>query len=492
MRSSSLAITPPVAASERPKRMRARRLRVDDLKLGVLAVTCRHGELGVLVGVAEDVSMHGLSVVLAATASPRALLVGDRLDQVRITCDAGTLYDGHAQVRRTTDRGDALVVGLELDLIGLDLARLYRSAARRDFARRWESATQRAQRANIRPEFKVWVADVRSMLASAHEFLAGEERTLATEDRRTRIEAETEYLAEIVPDLLEALEQAKSDLARLVGEFDDVEHADHRAYCKLHLAPFLTQSPFLRRALEKPLGYAGDYEMMNMLYRDGAEGDSLFGRALNLCFTHEPAAQANKNRIAYIGGLIREALDAQPGERIRIASLGCGPAREIEAILEESPEFGSRLDVALIDQEDRAIAHCERVLAPLAAATGARVQFIRDGLRTLLTRDSLVDKLGERELIYSAGLFDYLDTRMFSRISSVLFEALVPGGLLAIGNVAAHNPSRWVMEYFSDWFLIHRTPEQLRALVEAVTPRPQHVSVDAEPSGVNLFLLVRR
>lgn len=492
MRNSSLAIVPPVEPPPRPKRLRARRLRVEDLKLGVLTVAFRHAELGVLVGTAEDVSMYGLSVVLVATTLPHALLVGDCVDNVRITCDAGALYDGRAQVRRVSHRTDAFVIGLELDQHGLDLARLYRSAARHDFARRWDSATQRAQQVNVRPEFKVWVSDLRSMLASAHDFLSAEERALASEDRRTRLEAEREYLDEIVPDLLEALEQAKRDLARLVGDFTDAEHAEHRAYCKLHVSPFLTQSPFLRRALEKPLGYAGDYEMMNMLYRDGAEGETLFGRALNLCFTQEPAAQANKNRIAYLGGVLRSVLAEHPHRRIRVASLGCGPAREIEALLEESPELGARLDIALIDQEDRAIAHCERVLAPLAAATGARVQFIRDGLRALLTRDSLADKLGERELIYSAGLFDYLDTRMFSRLTAVLYEALTPGGLLAIGNVAAHNPSRWVMEYFSDWFLIHRTPEQLTALVEGITPVPQSIEVDAEPSGVNLFLRLRR
>ena len=90
---------------------------------------------------------------------------------------------------------------------------------------------------------------------------------------------------------------------RLVGDFTESEHVEHRAYCKLHLGPFLTQSPFLRRALEKPLGYAGDYEMMNMLYRDPAEGDTLFGRALN-CVSPTSRAQANKNRIDYIGRLI--------------------------------------------------------------------------------------------------------------------------------------------------------------------------------------------
>jgi extracellular factor (EF) 3-hydroxypalmitic acid methyl ester biosynthesis protein len=278
----------------------------------------------------------------------------------------------------------------------------------------------------------------------------------------------------------------------LVSGLTAEQHSDHRAYCTTQLSQFLKQSPFLRRALEKPLGYAGDYEMMNMLYRDPAEGETLLGKALNLCFTDEPAAQANKNRIAYLGRLIRRTLEQRPDGRVRIASLGCGPAREIETLLAESPELGQRLEIALIDQEERAIAYCERTLAPLAAQTGARIQFIREGLRSLLTKDCLSEKLGHCGLIYSAGLFDYLDDRLFSRIIGVLYEALDDGGDVVIGNVAAHNPSRWIMEYFAEWFLIHRTPEQLRALAAGLTPSPSLLHVEAEPTGINLFLHVHR
>ncbi|MGE0872645.1 MAG: hypothetical protein AB7P03_29085 [Kofleriaceae bacterium] len=473
--------------------MRARRLRIEDLKLGVVEVACTHAEVGTIRGVAQDVSMHGLSVAVRTNdGQPRALLVGDRLLDVRVTCEAGPLYDGKALVRRITPREEDLVIGLELDQGGLDLGRLYRSGARREFARRWESVVERSRFPGVRAEFKAWVADLRSILASAHSFLAEEERALASEDRRVRTDTEAEYLTVLGRDVIELIEAAKRDLAQLVVGFSEAEHLEHRAYCRLHLGQFLTQSPFLRRALEKPLGYAGDYEMMNMLYRDPAEGETLFGRALNLCFTQEQAAQANKNRISFIGKLIREAIEAHPGRRVRIASLGCGPAREIEALLDQSPELGPRLEVALIDQEDRAIAHCERVLAPQAAATGARLLFIRERLRAMLNQDSLAKALGERELIYSAGLFDYLDARWFSRIAAMLYAALTPHGQLAIGNVATHNPSRWIMEYFSEWFLIHRSREQLVELVGQLAPAPARVWVDAEPTGVNLFLMLRR
>jgi hypothetical protein len=156
-------------ASDRSMRMRARRLRVEEIKLGYISVVAKHPELGKLEGAAEDVSMHGLSVVLTgAPEGERTLLVGDRLDDVVITCDAGTLYEGHALVRRISAFGDDLEdlnVGLELDHRGLDLGWIYRSGARREFAKRWEAVSQHSRYAGIKPEFKAWIADMRTLVS---------------------------------------------------------------------------------------------------------------------------------------------------------------------------------------------------------------------------------------------------------------------------------------------------------------------------------------
>ena len=130
-----------------------------------------------------------------------------------------------------------------------------------------------------------------------------------------------------------------------------------------------------RLDLAKPLGYAGDYEMMNMLYRDHAEGDSLFGRALNLYAAQEGAARANINRLEYLSKKIRAAIEVRG--RVRVASIGCGPARELSVLLQESPELGPYIDVALIDQEERVLTYCERTLSPIAMRTGAKVHFER-------------------------------------------------------------------------------------------------------------------
>ncbi|MDB4965231.1 MAG: SAM-dependent methyltransferase [Myxococcales bacterium] len=482
-----------VAESRQPKRMRARRLRIADLKLGEVRVRLTHSSLGDVDATAEDISLHGVALVVPAAAARRDLvLIGDRVDHLVLSCADGRLYDGTATVRRVNERGAELVLGLEVDSSGIDLSEVYRCGTRVDFAKRWEQASRAAKYEHIVTPFKEWVGSVRTMLEGAQRFLDFEDRTLASEDLRTAQQARQQYLAVIVPDLLARINEARGELAKIVEGFTDEQHAAHRAYSSLHLSPFLKQAPFVRRALEKPLGYAGDYEMMNMLYRDPAEGETLLGKALNFCFTEEPAAQANKNRIDYIGRLIRQALKDHPEGRVRIASLGCGPAREIEALLHSAPSLGARLDIALIDQEDRAIAHCEQTLAPLAARTGARIRFIREGIRNLLSKDRLSQKLGHCALIYSAGLFDYLEDRAFSRILSVLYEALVPGGLVAVGNVASNNPSRWVMEYFAEWFLIHRSPADLLRLSSEIAKTAESVDVDAEATGINLFLRIRR
>ena len=161
------------------------------------------------------------------------------------------------------------------------------------------------------------------------------------------------------------------------------------------------------------------------------------------------------------------------------------------ALLERSPELGKRLDVALIDQEDRVITFCERTLGPLAARSGMRLHLIRESVRRLLTSRQLSATLGKRDLIYSAGLFDYLNPRSFKALITSLYEALAPGGQLLVGNVATHNPTRWFMEYCLDWFLIHRSGAELLALAADLRPVPGDLAVESEPLGVNLFLRIR-
>lgn len=476
---------------ERTPRLRARRIPVDISTLGPVRAELTHGSLGKLEGEVRDLSLHGVAVALPAT-NGSVLFTGDRFERLEVVCDDRVLFRGKGTIRRVGGDGERIVVGIELEDDGLDLAELHRHETRRNFAQRLEELSAASRYAEVSPAFKAWVADLHGYLTLTREFLGEEELALASEDQLTRQEAEKQYLAELAPRFVAEMAEFYGQLGPLVSELDENEHTLYRAYFRLHVLPLLQESPLLRRSFEKPLGYAGDYEMMNMLYRDHAEGHSLFAKALNIYGASESAARANINRIDYLGAKIREEVAARSMERVRLASIGCGPSREIAALLQRSPEIGRRLDIALIDQEERSMEYCERTLAPLARQTGAKIHFVRESVRRLISTRKLAEALGERELIYSAGLFDYISDRSFGALAGVLYGALSDGGTLAIGNVAMHNPSRHMMEYYLDWFLIHRTEGQLLSYGEALQPKASAVRVDSEPTGVNLFLIVTR
>lgn len=478
----------PVRLADPPRttKLRPRRIEVDSERLGPVRATFRFEGVDVA-GEVKDLSLFGLALFLPEGAP--VFLRGDKIRFLEVGCGDRILYQGPAGIRRVGHEGERTVLGLELLGAGLDLAELYREEARRTILQKVQPLAHRLeQQRQVRPEFKAWVADVRASLEELKDFLDGEERALQVEDRLTREEKLAQYIEALRPWIVQEMTAVRQQMNELVGGFTEEEHALHKAYVRRHLLPLFSLAPFAARSLEKPLGYAGDYEMMNMLYRDHAEGDSLFGKLLNVYVTSEDAAQANINRVPFLGEKIRERIAASTSDRVRIASIGCGPAKEIEILLRESPELGRRLDVALLDQEEQSMSYCERVLTPLVRSTGARIQFIREPVRRLLTTRRLEQALGAREMIYSAGLFDYLEDRISSALITSLFGALTPGGLLCVGNVAVDNPSRWMMEYFGDWFLIYRDRDDLLRLAAHLRPAPTEAWVDSEPLQVNLFL----
>lgn len=491
---SHIAELAPRAASEaakkrtiRDRKLRARRIRIDELAVAQLTVSASHTSLGRFECRVQDLALYGMRLIVDGGEDLGLVLAGDRLAQVELALRGQVLYSGDALVRRVSGKGDHWILGVELPERGIDLDALYRLDHRAGVGERLRNAVQ--QHRDVSQEFKAWTADLIDFFEAAKQCLDREEAALADADLWTREEATQDCIAEASPLICDRLNQASIELSEFVGDFDDDAHSVHRRFYRRHLCKYFHRAPLLRRAYYKPLGYSGDYEMMNMLYRSHSEGDTLFGKVVNVYACQEAAAKANINRIEYFNRRIMELLESGSTDRLRIASIGCGPAHEIRTLLETHPEVGQHIDVALIDQEERAIQYCERTLAPLATKTGARIHFIGESIRRLLSARSLQDALGTRDLVYSAGLFDYLSDRSFQALLNTLYDACAPGGHLYIGNVNAEtNTTKWSMEYASDWYLIHRSRETLAELAAGLVPEPSLVRVEAEPLGVNLFL----
>ncbi|MEM8680474.1 MAG: hypothetical protein AAGF97_14085, partial [Planctomycetota bacterium] len=94
------------------------------------------------------------------------------------------------------------------------------------------------------------------------------------------------------------------------------------------------------------------------------------------------------------------------------------------------------------------------------------------------------------DLIVCPGFFDYLDQREMAELLRFFYDQLRADGQLVAFNFAEPNPSRAYMEWIGNWYLVYRTPDDLRAARhEAGIPESQE-SLGAEAENVNLLIQV--
>jgi extracellular factor (EF) 3-hydroxypalmitic acid methyl ester biosynthesis protein len=306
---------------------------------------------------------------------------------------------------------------------------------------------------------------------------------------REWMEAITPQTTAMIAELFNRFEQVA---CKVEPEFVPV----HQALGRRMLHPLILAAPFVYRTLHKPLGYAGDYEMVNMIVRDPYEGASMFAKAFNVCALSRPPIVAHRNRLEYLTEKLKQETLRRlaAGQRPRILTIGCGPAHEVRAFL-RNYEFSDKVDFTLIDFDAETLEHTASALAEIKRKHGRStgVQVIKRSVQQMLkqsARAAHVEPHEQYDLIYCAGLFDYLPDPVCRSLIALFDNLLAPGGLQLVTNVDTHA-SRKEMEYFLEWHLIYRNTDAMLALVP---PRIERdcVSILREPSGINVFVEIRK
>ncbi|MGB0678069.1 MAG: hypothetical protein ACPGUV_00230 [Polyangiales bacterium] len=493
MSKSTNTSIPRIPARQYAEPFRSRRMQSQAFAEGLEVVLQQKSGIGdPLHGTGKDLSARGVKVSFSSKHqdSHTWLRQGTSLDNVEIYYFDTPIFSGKGTVRHHEVQGSESIVGIELIGPNVSFDVVYADTIRLDFRYRIQGLATRAQDVlRMQPhDFRQWLEGCKDTLRSLREFLNAEEVQWKDADVVSRAHALEILIDEACSLFLPVMHAFRDVLNQRVANFSEEEHAHHQAMFREVLGELLFESHFIHRAFHKPLGYAGDYELMSMLYRPKPEGPSLFSQLLTQHAKDEAAGRATINRLEYVSRIIRSVVDSSSRDRVCIASIGCGAARELVYLLSQTPEIGERLDIALLDQDTRALEVCEKVLLPFSRRTGAQFSFIGDPIQSLIRENQLGACLGGKDLIYSVGLYDYLDDKIFVDLSKVLYSALNPGGKLVIGNMAAHNPTLYWMAYAMDWFLIHRSEQDLLQLASKVVSQTNKTVVDAEPTGINLFL----
>ncbi len=237
------------------------------------------------------------------------------------------------------------------------------------------------------------------------------------------------------------------------------------------------QNTIQGHGLRKPFGYAGDFIMIDKIYTRHTSKKPKY-RLWDEYFHRQAAPQAVCNRKAYFKKLVRDSLNGK--KSISLLNVGSGPGRDL-AELYDSLCLPHRLHTTCVDMDKRAIAYAQELNKPYALYT----KFVYRNVLRLQCQQNF-------NLIWSAGLFDYFNDKVFVSVLSHFRNYLKPGGEIVIGNFNEdHNPSREYMEIFGEWFLHHRSEQQLYELAEKAGFCKHEISVDREPENVNLFLHIK-
>jgi len=255
-------------------------------------------------------------------------------------------------------------------------------------------------------------------------------------------------------------------------------------YFRKNVGDIMYQSAYAHRAFHKPKGYAGDYEMMNHVYKRELRGNTLFAKCLQRYFVDEPAGRAVRGRESYLRNRIKQCLKDFHGESIiRICSVASGPAIEIQNLFSEEGFDSKKVEIHLLDQDLDALKHSQRKITELAHLHGKAANL---HLHNLTMRNVIKEGLPLKEvhLIYSAGLFDYFSDPVATYAAKRLSEALKPGGCLVIGNFSMDNPNQFAMGLIMDWNLVYRSEQTMNDLYGKIGSSYQ---LEKEEHGINLF-----
>ena len=235
-----------------------------------------------------------------------------------------------------------------------------------------------------------------------------------------------------------------------------------------------------QRTRVKPLGYAGDFQLIDWIYT-GACAPEGPGQLFDRMFHSYEAAEAVRNRKSYF---VEKCIDLahSTDQRVDVLDLACGSCRDVLEAFEVS-QNGHNMFFHCVDQEPRAIHYAQRLIADLDH---------HDHVQLDVANVFKISTDRQYDMIWSAGLFDYLDHRTIVLLLKRVWRHLKDGGRIVFGNFGPNNPTRKGMELVGKWFLIHRSAQELVEIVRETGLPVREIEVESEPNGINLFCVITK
>jgi len=296
-------------------------------------------------------------------------------------------------------------------------------------------------------------------------------------DEPLTLEIEQFDIDAYIKELFEKNGPDREEFVELYGLLNQVK-AEDIPHIRELIAPLLNKNTLIGFSYTKPFGYSGDFFIIEKLYQYYTSPDERY-RKWDEFLLSSGAVVAVRNRKTLAIGIFEQLNEKAMGLRQDVMILGSGPVTETFEFFEKYPD--SPLIFEMIDMDKRAIAYAKNKNRKyLDRMTFHNANVIR------------YDPEKKFDLIWSAGLFDYFKNKHFVFLIKRYYQYLNEGGEMIIGNFNIDSPSRKSMEILCDWFLYHRSADELKQFAIQAGIDKSKIDVIKEPAGINLFLRVKK
>lgn len=450
-------------------------------------VTFHAGEGVWLRGIPLSITRHA---VVFEMYNPQVIpKLSESLGDFKIIRQDKTVYAGHAVIRNLVNAGTKIVCEAALEEASWSHALPSADGAakvdlKNDFTKfvgEWQKSFR------VLPEYKLIIADLLTFLSDMRLWLDQIESGIRSAPLAKQAALEVEAIDQLRGPVIASLNNMFEPFEILADKIPKDLQASHRSYGQRLLHPYLLCAPFINRCYTKPLGYAGDYEMMNMIVRNKLEGGSLYAKLVNQYLLDQIGPMAVRGRVDFLHGKIvaETSRISRTGRKAKIFCIACGPAWEAVNFIAGHP-LADKADFRFLDFNEETLRYTTGKVNEVKRQNQRKtsVEFVRNSIQNLLRGK---DTKPEFDLIYCSGLYDYLSDAVILAANTNLYDRLNPGGRLVVGNFAPALPVRNFIEHFLEWFLIYRNSQEMLALSPSQASKDDCM-VRAEPTGTNIFL----
>lgn len=313
-------------------------------------------------------------------------------------------------------------------------------------------------------EFSVWVSEIENYLRSAPSEWGG---------------FQNEFNNRLINIFMRIMEFDKENN---VSNQENKTYELRKFFIENYRSIFL-RGIYTKHSFEKPYGYAGDFKIIDYIYLNHPTTSGV-DRLFDNFFLSSPASAATRNRKEDFKRYLSKALSLA-GQPIMMLDLASGPCRDLKEFLVENKAFSGWVNFLCLDGDANAIEH-----AKLLLDDRDRVEFKHENVVRIALKKNVVEYMGKQfDLIFSTGLFDYLDGRLATRLVANLKKLLRPGGKMIISNYRDKysNPSLHFMEWVGDWPLVYRSDEEFRKIFLDAGFKMDDLSFDYEMQGIMIY-----